>query len=99
MFPILASVSILYPMKTPEILWFSGVFRGYKMGILTRNWFKAGITLAILGDSWKTPTKRCFETLILQKFHFDVYSMCCKGTNFIGFTAKFVKFLIIRLLD
>ena len=28
----LASVPILYPLKTP-----SGVFRGYKMGTLTRN--------------------------------------------------------------
>ena len=24
-------------MKTPEKLWFSGVFRGYKMGKLARN--------------------------------------------------------------
>ena len=26
--PFLANVSILYPLKTPENLWFSGVFRG-----------------------------------------------------------------------
>ena len=30
----LVNVSILYPLKTPENLWFSGVFRGYKMGTL-----------------------------------------------------------------
>ena len=35
--PILANVLILYLLKMPEILWFSGVFRGYKMGTLARN--------------------------------------------------------------
>ena len=35
--PFLASVPILYPLKTPENLWFSGVFRGYEMGTLARN--------------------------------------------------------------
>ena len=34
MFPF---YSILYSLKTPENLWFSGVFRGYKMRTLTRN--------------------------------------------------------------
>ena len=33
----LANASILYPLKSPENLWFSGIFRGYKMGILVRN--------------------------------------------------------------
>ena len=33
---ILANIPILHPLKIPEMLWFSGVFRGYKMG--TRNW-------------------------------------------------------------
>ena len=33
----LANVPILYPLKTPENQRFSGVFRGYKMGTLTRN--------------------------------------------------------------
>ena len=33
----LANFPILYPLKTPENLWFSGVFRGFKMGILARN--------------------------------------------------------------
>ena len=32
--PFLANVSILYPLKTPENLWFSGVFREYKMETL-----------------------------------------------------------------
>ena len=28
------------PLKTPENLWFFGVFRGYKMGTLTKNGLK-----------------------------------------------------------
>ena len=33
----LANVPILYPLKTPENLWFFGVFRRYKMGTLAKN--------------------------------------------------------------
>ena len=36
--PFLANVFILYNLKTPEKLWLSGVFRGYEMGTLDRNW-------------------------------------------------------------
>ena len=32
--PLLANVPILYPLKILENRWFSGVFRGYKMGVL-----------------------------------------------------------------
>ena len=39
--PFLAKVPILYPLKTPENLWFSGVFRGYKIGTLARNGLRA----------------------------------------------------------
>ena len=35
--PFLANVSISYPMETPKKPWFSGVFKGYKMGILAKN--------------------------------------------------------------
>ena len=35
--PFLANVLILDPPKTPENLWFSGVFRGYKMKTLAGN--------------------------------------------------------------
>ena len=38
--PFLANVPILYPLKTSETLWFSGVFRGYKMGTLAGNGLK-----------------------------------------------------------
>ena len=35
----LANVPILYPpLKTPENQTFSGVFRGYEVGILAKNW-------------------------------------------------------------
>ena len=33
----LAIAPILYPLKTPENLWFSDVFRWYKMGTLAKN--------------------------------------------------------------
>ena len=35
--PFLANAPILYPLKTAENFWFSGVFRGYKMETLARN--------------------------------------------------------------
>ena len=35
--PFPANVPILYPLKTPENHKFSGVFRRYKMGTITRN--------------------------------------------------------------
>ena len=35
--PFLVNVSILYPLKKLENLWFSGVFKGYKIGTLVRN--------------------------------------------------------------
>ena len=35
--PFLTSVPLLYPLKTPGILWFSGVLRGYKMRKLATN--------------------------------------------------------------
>ena len=35
--PFQSRVPILYPLKTPENLSFSGVFRGYKMEALVRN--------------------------------------------------------------
>ena len=35
--PFLANVPVLYPQKTLENFWVSGVFKGYKMGTLVRN--------------------------------------------------------------
>ena len=35
--PFLVNIFIFDPLKTSKNLWFSGVFRGYEMGILTRN--------------------------------------------------------------
>ena len=37
-----ANVHILCPLKTPENLWFSGVFRGYKMQTSAGNGLKNG---------------------------------------------------------
>ena len=34
--PFLANVPILYPLKTPESIWFSGIFRGHKMAAVAR---------------------------------------------------------------
>ena len=41
----LANAPILYSLKTPKNFWFSGVFRGYKMGTLARNGLTGGCTL------------------------------------------------------
>ena len=49
--PFLANVPILYPLKTPENLWFSGVFKGYKMGTLARY----GLSCLDLYSSLLTP--------------------------------------------
>ena len=38
--PFLANIPILYPLKTPENRWFSGVFKGYKIGTLATNGLK-----------------------------------------------------------
>ena len=35
--PFLPNIPILYSLKTSENLWFSDVFRGYKMGTLGTN--------------------------------------------------------------
>ena len=53
--PFLANVPILYPLRTPENFWFSGVFRGYKMGTLARNGLRCGnLGSQHLGKTWKT---------------------------------------------
>ena len=49
--PIVTNVPILYPLKTPENLRFSGVFRGHKIGTLIRSgliWNSSCIYLQIL---------------------------------------------------
>ena len=42
--PFLANIPISYPLKTPENLWLSGVFRGNKMGTLSRNGLRWSIS-------------------------------------------------------
>ena len=49
-YPFLASVSILYPLKTPENQRFSGVFRGYKW----KHWPEMGLEVASYLTKGKT---------------------------------------------
>ena len=42
----LAYIPTSYPLKTPENVWFSGVFRGYKTGTFARNELQISINLA-----------------------------------------------------
>ena len=39
--PFLASVPVSHPLKTPETLWFSGVFRGYEIGAFSQERVKS----------------------------------------------------------
>ena len=43
--PFPADNPILYPLKTPESPWFSGVFKGYKMGALAKNGLRGMLIL------------------------------------------------------
>ena len=49
--PFLANVPILCPLKIPENLpenfCFSGIFRGYEMGALDRNWLIMSVIIII----------------------------------------------------
>lgn len=57
--PFLANVTIFYPLKTPENLWFSYVFRGCKMRALVRNG---------LAYSPKTQTQQKPVTIVFTAF-------------------------------
>ena len=57
--PFQANALVLYTLKTPENLWFSGVLRGYKMGTLATNGLMMEITYGKYGwyvfrllDAW-----------------------------------------------
>ena len=45
--PFLAKVLIIYPLKTPESDSFPAVFRGYKIGTLSRNGLRAATHVII----------------------------------------------------
>ena len=55
--PFWANVPILHPLKTPENLWFSGVFRGCRMGTLVRN----GLSFITLAKSEQKFPLKCAE--------------------------------------
>ena len=50
----LANAPILYPLKTPENLWLSGIFKGYKMGTLAINGKKTSFFVIIATVDFKT---------------------------------------------
>ena len=73
----LANVLILYPLKIPDNLWFSGVFRGYKMGTLARNGLNK-IVKTILKRYYWSSVQRCYQsahsiTLALFKSFLPLY--------------------------
>ena len=68
----LANVLILYPLKNPENLRFSGIFRGYKMETLARNVLNASV-----------PQCR-FETDSLLKRNESEYD--CRYATFLEYT-------------
>ena len=80
--PFLAHVPILHPLKTPENLWFSGVFRRYKIGTLARNgllypFMKCceALTHFMPLVSFYTPCKTsenlCFQGVYIEKIHLE----------------------------
>ena len=62
----LTNVPMLYPMKTPENVWFSSVFCGHEMGIFARN------------RSWScssVPLQAFILKEVDSQFFFSPYSM------------------------
>ena len=51
--PFVVNVFILYPLKAPTNLWFSGVFRVYKTGILARNGLTINLHETITLPFWR----------------------------------------------
>ena len=49
--PVSGQYSYFIPLKTPENQRYSGVFRGYKIGILARNGLKCHLCLQCLYKS------------------------------------------------
>ena len=87
--PFMANVPITCPLKTPENLSFSGVFRGYIMGTMARN----GLIITTLFTNIDC-TKFC-ETVIqltlcsyLVTYAFSSESTTCSSLN--------VKELLLR---
>ena len=70
--PFLVNVSILYLLKTPENLWFSDLFSGYKMGTLVRNELSGLHKYPFLGIF------RNFQKSFFLKHH---WTAACVGHN------------------
>ena len=79
--PFLTNVPLLYPLKTPENHWFSGVFRGYKIGTLARNRSKYqianfGKTLSSLNKDFgqfECPGRKNILCLIIPPSFIKIY--------------------------
>ena len=60
-FPFLANVPIIHPLKTPENLQFAGVFRRYKIGTLARN--------RLISKSWVLGNSKLYQTVSSVDFY------------------------------
>ena len=76
--PFLGNVPILYHLKTPENLWFSGVSRGYKMGTLVRNWLIVIKYQMLIYSLWVISVEifllGCFKSVCLWMIKCDVFT-------------------------
>ena len=80
--PYLAHVAILSPLKTLQNLWFSEVFRGYKLGALAKNGLMTVIK-AICLTNFKAnlidnqpPVIRVLESRAeIHNLQFEIYNM------------------------
>ena len=65
------SFPVLYPAKTPSMLCFSGVFRGYLMGTLTKNELKAFKRVGYVGLLHRHKFYDIFLEIVLPYFVFS----------------------------
>ena len=76
--PFLTNVPISYPLKTPENFWFSGIFRGYQMGTLTRNELSSSFAQVLESEI----TTQLFRSSPLYMFlQRGVLKICSKFTG------------------
>ena len=80
--PLLANIPILYPPKTPENQRFSGVFRGYEMGILASNRLKNCIP---------SQKETRYENVALKKDVFTIVMTVVKVTANISLFIKAIN--------
>ena len=93
--PFLVNIHIIYPLKTPKNLWFSGVFRRYKMRALTRNKLKVlvqGIFVSVISvyasesDSDVSHNHHFEDGFSVLRYSHQSYSI---KKGFLNYFAKF----------